>query len=139
MLPLHQQAGRLPIKMTALPPPMIPRAMSAHGLPICGEADASGNQERLQMDGMHIVDSAGQAYAVNGNGISMDNATTPVSVPQPGNATRQRDLVMQYWAGAPPAAITVLPVFALNPGQVAMTTIIDYNSSEGHPVFCKGT
>jgi hypothetical protein len=46
---------------------------------------------------------------------------------------------MQYWAGAPPVAMTTPPVFALNPGQVAMTTIINYNSSEGQRVFREGT
>ena len=82
--------------MAALPLPMVTWAMSADGWPIYGEPDAAGHQERLRIDGVRIVDSAGRVYPVNAQGIPMDGATTPAPIPQPGIATRQRDLVMHY-------------------------------------------
>jgi hypothetical protein len=82
--------------MAALPLPMITWAMSADGWPIYRAPDAAGNQERLQIVGVQTVDSAGQVYAVNAQGISTDGATPPAPIPQPGIATRQRDLVMHY-------------------------------------------
>jgi hypothetical protein len=150
----------------AAPVPVIWAADNV-GWPIYAEADAAGNQERLQMDGTDVVDAAGIVYPVNADGCPMDGpGATANEIPQPNIAVRQRQWMMDQAAMAaaahaataagtapatgPPIILPVAiappapgmipaPAFALNPGQVAMATTIDYTSSEGQRMFREGS
>ena len=143
----------------AAPAPVI-WASDNVGWPIYAEADAAGHQERLQMDGANIVDAAGHVFTVNADGCPMDGpGATANEIPQPNIAIRQRQWMMDQAAMAamalaptvpppiilpvaiaPPAPGMIPPrPFALNPGQVAMTTVIDYTSSEGQRIFREGS
>jgi hypothetical protein len=133
-------------------------ATDATGWPIYDAPDADGVAERLQLNARgQVVTAAGTVIPCNAEGLPMDGPTaTSNEIPQPNMGIRYHDfrtsLATIAFAGitAPPAtglvpgAGSVLPppprpMFALNPGQVTMTTIIDYSSSEGQRVFREAT
>ena len=124
-------------------------AASVNGWPIYSARDVTtGLQERLQENAAaEVVDAAGVVYAVNAHGYPQDAAG--VLIPQASQAIRIRDLAMGYMhllphmppvialpvVPAPPPVLPVVVGFALNPGQVAMGTVIDYTTSEGRRIF----
>ena len=127
-------------------------AASNEGWPIYAARDpATGLQERLQENAAaEVVDTAGVVYAVDADGYPQDAAG--VLIPQASQAIRIRDLAMGYMqllphmppviappvVPAPPPvlpAVPGVPGFALNPGQVAVHTVIDYTTSEGQRIF----
>jgi hypothetical protein len=132
-------------------------AASNDGWPIYAERDAAtGLQERLQENAAgEVVDAAGNVYATNADGYPEDAAGAPI--PQASQAIRIRDLALGYMqlfplmpAVVPPPVVPPVPpppplpgapapVFALNPGQVATHTVIDYTTSEGQRIFREST
>ena len=132
--------------MAAVPPVApITWAASNEGWPIYAACDpATGLQERLQENAaQEVVEAAGNVYAINAQGIPQDAAG--VDIPQASQAIRIHDLAMGYMhlpphmppviappvVAAPPPVLPVVAGFALNPGQVAMNTVIDYTTLEG--------
>ena len=136
--------------MAAVPPvaPVV-WAASNDGWPIYAARDAAtGLQERLQENAAgEVVDSAGNVYATNADGYPEDAAGA--DIPQASQAIRIRDLALGYMqllphfppviappvVLAPPPVLPVVAGFALNPGQVAVHTVIDYTTSEGQQIF----
>jgi hypothetical protein len=119
------------------------------GWPIYAEPDAAGHAERLQLNlAGETVNAAGIVIPTDARGEPIDAAGDPIA--QPNIGVRMRDMVitmqvMATGAGvvlpiAPPAPgmVPVAPPFAINPGQIAMTTVIDYTSSEGQRIFREG-
>ena len=72
------------------------------GWPIYAEADATGHQERLQINATgDVVDAAGNVYTVNADGSPMDGpGATANEIPQPNIAIRQRQWMMDQAAMA---------------------------------------
>ena len=124
-------------------------AASVNGWPIYSKRDVStGLQECFQENvAGEIVDAAGTVYRTNARGIPLDGAG--VEIPQASQVIRICDLAMGYMhlvphlppvvvppvVAAPPPVLPVVAGFALNPGQVAMGTVIDYATSEGQRIF----
>jgi hypothetical protein len=130
-------------------------AASNDGWPIYAARDAAtGLQERLQENAAgQVVDAAGVVYALNADGYPEDAAGA--DIPQASQAIRIRDLALGYLHLLPhlppvipppvvppppvPPGPPVAAVFALNPGQVAVHTVIDYTTSEGQRIFREST
>jgi hypothetical protein len=119
------------------------------GWPIYAEANAAGFLERLQLNvAGKTVNAAGNVIPTDARGELVDVAGDPIAQPNMGICMQDMVItagVMAAGAGvvvpiAPPAPgmVPVAPPFALNSGQIAMTTVIDYTSLEGQHIFREG-
>jgi hypothetical protein len=114
------------------------------GWPIYAEADTAGFLECLQLNvAGDTVNAAGNVIPTDACGEPINAAGNPI--PQPPIGVCMRDMVIMMSTAAtgagivlpiaPPAPGITPPPFALNPGQIAMTTVIDYTSLEGQCIF----
>jgi hypothetical protein len=130
-------------------------AVSVDGRPVYSEHDATtGLQERPQDNTAgDVVDAAGTVFRTTADGIPLDGAGNPI--PQASQAIWTCDLALSYIHLVPylpplavppvvpavpgPPGAPIFAAFALNPGQVAMGTVIGYTTSEGQQIFWEST
>jgi hypothetical protein len=138
------------------PPPTPLWAVDQTGWPIYAAQDTTtGIAEQLQLNARgDVVTLADTVIPCNIDGMPMDGPDPSANkIIQPNTGIHMRDFCMNLTSiayGAPPVLLApptmrlvpgagpVLPTFALNPGQIAMTTVMDYSSSKEQRLFCKG-
>jgi hypothetical protein len=118
------------------------------GWPIYAEADVAGHSERLQLNvAGETVNAAGAVIPTDARGEPIDAVGDPIAQPNMGICMQDMVIIANVMAAGAgvvvpiaspaPGMVPVAPPFALNPGQIAMTTVIDYTSSEGQHIFEK--
>jgi hypothetical protein len=118
----------------------------AGGWPIYAEANAAGFSERLQLNvAGKTVNAAGNIIPTDACREPIDATGDPIAQPTMGVCMQDMIITMSVMAAgagivvhiAPPAPgmVPVAASFALNPGQIDMTTVFDYTSSEGQHIF----